>query len=325
MAEQRRRTPLAKLRLTFCATVVGMRETNKSWIKHQFFCYHPHKMLDLDLLRTFVFVAETGSLSQAAARVLRTQSAVSMQMQRLEGMVGKALLERSGRGVRLTAAGERMLRQAHKLLRLHDETILEVSGEGLTGLARFGLADDYAEAFLPPLVGGFAARFPHVGVEVSCSPTPDLQRGIRSKRLDLAILTLAANTRGKALRKENLVWVGAMNASAELINPLPLALSHREAIDRRLALQALRRVGRRYRIAYESGSSSGLIAVVRSGLAIAILARCSVPKDLRILTKTDGLPSLPNVDIVLAVSSGASPPARRLAEHVSSLLPMLVF
>ena len=282
-------------------------------------------MLDFDLLRTFVFVAETGSLSQAAARVFRTQSAVSMQMQRLEEMVGKELLQRSGRGVRLTTSGERMLRQAHKLLRLHDETMLEVTGEDLTGLARLGLADDYADAFLPPLISGFAARYPHVGVEVSCAPTPDLRRSIKSNRLDLAILTLAPNSQFKALRRENLVWVGASNGSAEFTDPLPLALSHRESVDRRAASKALRQAGRRFRIAYESGSSSGLIAVVRSGLAIAILARCSVPKDLRILTKADGLPSLPNVDIVLAVGRGVSPPARRLAEHVSALLPTLAF
>jgi DNA-binding transcriptional LysR family regulator len=282
-------------------------------------------MLDLELLRTFAFVAETGSLSQAAGRVHRTQSAVSMQMQRLQEMAGKVLLERGGRGVRLTAAGERMLRQAHKLLRLHDETMLEVAGEDLTGLARLGLADDYADAFLHPLIGGFAARYPHIGVEVSCSPTPDLRRGIKSNRLDLAILTLAPNSQGDALRREKLVWVGAMKGSAEFIEPLPLALSHREAVDRRVALKALRQARRTYRIAYESGSSAGLIAVVRSGLAIAVLARCSVPKDLRMLTKADGLPSLPSVDIVLAVGRGISAPARRLAEHVSSLLPTLVF
>jgi DNA-binding transcriptional LysR family regulator len=282
-------------------------------------------MLDLDLLRTFIFVADAGSLSQAAIRVHRTQSAVSMQMQRLEELVGKKLLERGGRGVRLTAAGGRMLRQAHKLLRLHDETILEVRGEDLTGLARLGLADDYADAFLPPLIRGFAARYPHVGVEVSCLPTPDLRRSIKSNRLDLAILTLASNNRYKALRRENLVWVGAMNGSAEFINPLPLALSHRETVDRRVALKALKQVGRSYRTAYESGSCSGLIAVVRSGLAIAVLARCSVPKDLRILGEVDGLPPLPNVEIALAAGRVLSPPARRLAEHVSSLLPTLDF
>jgi DNA-binding transcriptional LysR family regulator len=282
-------------------------------------------MLELDLLRTFVFVVDTGSLSQAATRVHRTQSAVSMQMQRLEELAGRKLLERCGRGVRLTAAGERMLRQAHKLLRLHDETILEVRGEDLTGLAKLGLADDYADAFLPPLIRGFAARYPHVGVEVSCLPTPDLRRSIKSKRLDLALLTLAPGGQYKALRRENLVWVGAMNGSAEFTEPLPLALSHREAVDRRAALKALRQAGRSHRTAYESGSCSGLIAVVRSGLAIAVLARCSVPKDLRILGEADGLPPLPNVEIALAAGRGLSPPARRLAEHVSSLLPALEF
>src|SRR5215471_5203143 len=109
-------------------------------------------MLDLELLRTLVFIAETGSLSRAAACVHRTQSAISMQVRRLEEVVGRPLLERGSRGVRLTATGERMVGHAHKLLRLHDETISELTGEGLSGLVRFGLADDYAEAFLPPLI-----------------------------------------------------------------------------------------------------------------------------------------------------------------------------
>jgi DNA-binding transcriptional LysR family regulator len=281
-------------------------------------------MLDFDLLRTFVFIAETGSLSRAATCVHRTQSAVSMQVRRLEETIGKPLLERSSRGVRLTAPGERMLRQAQKLLRLHDETLSDLTGEDLSGLARFGLADDYAEAFLPPLIGTFAARYPRIGIEVSCSPTPDLRHSLKAGRLDLAVLTLASNSRERVMRRERLVWVAATNGSTESIEPLPLALSHREAVDRRAALRALKKAGRTHRVAYESGSSAGLIAVVRSGLAIAVLARCSVPKDLRILTDADGLPSLPSVDIVLALGRAISPPARRLAEHVSSMLPTLV-
>lgn len=280
-------------------------------------------MLDLELLRTLVFIAETGSLSRAAACVHRTQSAISMQVRRLEEVVGRPLLERGSRGVRLTATGERMVGHAHKLLRLHDETISELTGEGLSGLVRFGLADDYAEAFLPPLIGAFAARYPRVGVEVACLPTPELRCSIKAGRLDLALLTLAPNGRERILRRERLVWVGAMNASTEFVEPLPLALSHPEAFDRRAALRALGKAKRSNRIAYESGSSAGLIAVVRSGLAIAVLARCSVPKDLRILAETNGLPSLPTVDIVLAAGRALSPPARRLAEHVSSMLPAL--
>jgi DNA-binding transcriptional LysR family regulator len=283
------------------------------------------QMLDLDLLRTFVFVAEMGNLSRAANFVHRTQSAVSMQMQRLEEVVGKVLLERSGRGVRVTAAGERLLRQAYKLLRLHDDAMMELTGEDFSGLVRLGLADDYAEAFLPPLIGSFAARYPYIGIEVSCSPTPDLRRDIKSNRLDVAILTLEPKGQHRSLRRENLVWVGAARGSAQAVEPLPLALSHREAVDRRVALKALRQARRSYRIAYESGSSAGLIAVVRSGLAIAVLARCSVPKDLRVLTKADGLPPLPSVDILLSAGRSMSPPAQRLADHISSILPTLVF
>jgi DNA-binding transcriptional LysR family regulator len=282
-------------------------------------------MLDFELLRTFVFIAETGSLSRAATCVHRTQSAVSMQVRRIEEIVGKPLLERGSRGVRLTSAGERVVRHARKLLQLHDEAMSELIGEDLSGLTRFGLADDYAEAFLPPLIGAFAARYPRIGIEVSCLPTPELRRSIKGGQLDLAILTLAPTGRERVLRRERLVWVGAMNGPAQFAEPLPLALSHRDAFDRRAALRALENAGQDYRIAYESGSSAGLIAVVRSGLAVAVLARCSVPKDLRILAETSGLPSLPSVDLVLAAGRSLSPPARRLAGHISLLLPTLAF
>src|SRR5262245_27155673 len=106
--------------------------------------------LDLDLLRTFVFITETGSLSKAAACVHRTQSAVSMRVHRLEELIGERLLERGSRGVRLTAAGTRTVRHARKLLQLHDEAVADLKGEDLSGIVRFGVADDYAEAFLPP-------------------------------------------------------------------------------------------------------------------------------------------------------------------------------
>ena len=294
-------------------------------MSYQFLCYlgSMGPMLDLDLLRTFVFIADAGSVTKAAVRVHRTQSAVSMQMRRLEEVIGKPLLERCRHGVRLTPAGERMLHHAHRLLRLHDEAMAVLTGEDLSGLVRLGMADDYAEAFLPPVIESFAARYPRITVEVSCLPTPELRRNAKAGNLDLGILTLASNGRERALRRERLVWVGSMNGSTESVKPLPLALSHREAVDRRAALRSLREVGRNYRIAYESGSSAGLIAVVRSGLAIAVLARCSVPKDLRILTAKDGLPSLPSVDIVLARGRALSPPAHRLADHIASILPTL--
>jgi DNA-binding transcriptional LysR family regulator len=281
--------------------------------------------LDLDLLRTLVFIAETGSLSKAAACVHRTQSAVSMQVHRLEDLIGERLLERSSRGVLLTAAGTRMVRHARKLLRLHDEAVADLKGEDLSGLVRFGVADDYADAFLPPLLGVFAVRYPLIRINVSCAATPELRRDLKSGGLDLAILTVASNERNKVLRREPLVWIGAANGTAESIEPVPLALSHRDAVDRRAVLKALKRIGRSHRIAYESGSAAGLIAVVRSGLAIAVLARCSVPADLRILTGADGLPPLPHVDLVLLTSGSVSLPARQLAGHVSSTLPTLGF
>lgn len=146
--------------------------------------------LDLDLLRTFVMIAETGALSRAADRVGRTQAAISMQVKRLEDIVSQPLLVRTGRGVLLTPHGERLLVHARKILRAHDEAMAELSGRGLSGIIRLGCPDDYATVFLPPLLRDFASRHPQVLVEVYCAPTPRLLERMDSHALDIAIISL---------------------------------------------------------------------------------------------------------------------------------------
>ena len=154
--------------------------------------------LDIDLLRSFVAIAETGVLGQAAARVGRTQSALSMQMQRLEGIVEQPLLHRTGRGVTLTAAGERLLARAAELLRRHDETLAELRGQQLSGVLAFGCPDDYAVAFLPQLLRGFASLHPRVQLEVVCAPTPRLRELLARHALDLALVSVPDPMPGEA-------------------------------------------------------------------------------------------------------------------------------
>lgn len=281
--------------------------------------------LDLDLLRTFAVIAETGALSRAAVRVGRTQAAISLQVKRLEAIVAQTLLDRSGRGVTLTPQGTRLLAHAQRILRYHDEALAELSGKGLTGTIRFGCPDDYAVVILPQLLRGFAREHPEVLVEVYCAHTPRLLDRLDRHALDLALTSFPEQEKGAAIiRWEPLVWVGSVGSTAPNLNPLRLALSDPDTLDHRAARRSLEAVGRSYRLAYASASLAGLTAVVRSGQAIAVLTRTAVPEDLRVLPPESGLPPLPSVGIALTVAT-PQPAAvvSAFAEHVRLALPAI--
>jgi DNA-binding transcriptional LysR family regulator len=289
--------------------------------------------LDIDLLRSFVAIAETGVLGQAAARVGRTQSALSMQVQRLEGIVGQPLLYRTGRGVTLTATGERLLVRAGELLRQHDEALAELRGEQLSGTLRFSCPDDYAVVFLPYLLQGFASLHPGVHVEVICAPTPRLHELLARHAVDLALVSVPvpvpvpASVSGGArdgdvIRHEPLVWVAQRGGAAAAIDPLPLALGSPDAMDHVLPRQALDAAGRAYRLAYASSSLSGLVGMARSGQAVIVLTRTAVPGDLEVLGAEHGLPDLPSVGVKLAFDREApSALTAAFAAHVRRFLP----
>lgn len=285
--------------------------------------------LDIDLLRSFVAIAETGVLGKAAARVGRTQSALSMQMQKLEGIVEQPLLYRTGRGVTLTATGERLLLRAGELLRRHDEALSELRGEQLAGTLRFSCPDDYAVVFLPYLLRGFASLHPHVQVEVLCAPTPRLHELLARQAVDLALVSVSAPVSGspgsggtEVIRREPLVWVGLRGGTAAACEPLPLALGAPDALDHLWPRQALEAAGRAYRLAYASSSLSGLVGMARSGQAVIVLTRTAVPDDLEILTPDQGLPELRSVGVTLAF--GRNEPSAltaAFAAHVRKVLP----
>ena len=280
--------------------------------------------LDIDLLRSFVMVAQTRALSRAAAHIGRTQSALSMQMQRLEQVLDQPLLQRTGRGVLLTPQGERLLVHAQRILRCHDEALADLTGKGLSGTIRFGCPDDYAAVFLPHLLRGFAREHPQVLVEVICAPTPRLLERIEGHAVDLALISLADADATDVIRREPLVWVGCSGTDAAAFEPLPLALSHLDTLDHVAARQSLDSVGRAYRIAYASSSLAGLTALVRSGQAIAVLTQTAVPADLQIVPASAGLPPLPAVGISLRFDrEQPSSLVAAFALHIRQQLPAL--
>lgn len=281
--------------------------------------------LDIDLLRTFVAIAEARTLGRAAAKIGRTQAAVSMQVKKLEAMLNQPLLNRTGRGVALTLHGERLLGHARTILRHHDAAMADISGAGLRGTLRFGCPDDYASAFLPHILRSFAGQHPQVLVDVLCAPTPRLLEQLARHSLDLALISIAdSDGVAEVLRREPLVWVGSRLDGAATRDPIQLALSDPDTLDHRAAIERLDDARRPYRVAYASGSMSGLLAVVRSGQAIAVLTQAAVPDDLQILPADDRLPRLPTVGLTVRFDLPRPPPVvAEFGDHLKMLLPTL--
>lgn len=281
--------------------------------------------LDIDLLRTLVAISQTGTLGRAGERIGRTQAAVSMQVKKLEGLLNRPLLVRGGRGVTLTVHGERLLAHAHDILRGHDAAVADIMGTGLSGTLRLGCPEDYATAFLPQILRSFAGRHPQVAVEVFCAPTPRLEARLQRHALDLALISVhEAREPSLLLRREPLVWVGTRHDELVARQPLPLALSDPDTLDHRAACERLEAAGRRYRIAYASASMAGLLGVVRSGQAVAVLTQAAVPADLLVLPAGEHLPALPTVALTLAHNPPqGSALGAAFAAHLKQLVPAL--
>lgn len=267
--------------------------------------------LDITLLRSFVAVSRHRSISSAAQQVGRTQSAISMQMQRLEAVIGQPLLCRTGAGVALTAAGDRLLEQAGRILAAHDDALDALcgggvgdgAGGGLRGAISFGCPEDYLAAYFPGLLKEFGARHDRVEIEVVCAPSVELRPLLQRRRLDLALVSVPQEADNpRILRPERFVWVGAHPTPDCLSRTVvPLALSAPGTLDHEAAITAMEQAGRAYRIAFASNSLAGLLAVTRSGQAISVVTRSAVPPDLSVLGQ--GVPALPDIGISLAYAS----------------------
>ncbi|HYW55809.1 MAG TPA: LysR substrate-binding domain-containing protein [Polaromonas sp.] len=253
--------------------------------------------LQVDWLKCFVAVVEAGSLSAAAAVVHRSQSAVSMQLKKLEVACGHPLLLRGPRQHELTPEGQQLLGYARRLLALHAEAQAAFQGEVLTGRVRLGVPDDYASSYLTPVLKRFAPRHRGVEIELDCEQSTSLIPRVGRGELDLALVSRDHSRRGTLLFHEPMVWVGSPQFDAWHSDPLPIAVYEDLSLARRSAINSLALQGRRYRVVYHSSSLAGQLAAVESGLAIAALTRCSAPDHLQILGAEHGLGPLAPMEV----------------------------
>ncbi|ESK41289.1 hypothetical protein P256_00279 [Acinetobacter nectaris CIP 110549] len=239
--------------------------------------------LQIDWLKCFITVVDTGSISYAAPRLYRSQSAVSMQIKKLETALNCQLLFRGHRHIQLTPEGQILLGYARRLLDIHSEAQQAFNGENLAGKIRLGVPDDYAEKYLTPVLKKFSPYYSGVEIELYCEQSTKLIPKIEAGELDLALISRSHIKQGTLLFHEPLVWVGDQQFNAWKNDPLPIAVYENTSLARQNAIHSLALQGRTYRIVYNSSSLAGQIAAVKSGLAIAVLTQCSVPKGLDIL------------------------------------------
>lgn len=277
-------------------------------------------LLETDLLKTFLTIAETGSFSRTADLVFRTPSAVSMQIKRLETLLGRDLFHREGRSVTLTADGEVLVGYARRLLTLNEETVARFLAPPVEGRVRFGAPDDFGTRFLPQILSRFATTHPHVEVDVDLAPSRDLIKRQDLGKLDLILITVDQDTQNadfaEPVYSEPLVWVGRRGGCAHERDPMPLALSSLGCAWRAVATRSLDAVGRRYRIAYNSEHSQGQIAAVMADLAVAPLPISRVEAPLVRLGPHEGLPGLADYTILLRRHPDLGAAATALMGHV---------
>jgi DNA-binding transcriptional LysR family regulator len=282
-------------------------------------------MLDLDQLKTFVAIVETGSFTRAAEVVFKTQSAVSMQVRRLEERLGKPIFARDGRASKLTEDGERLLGYARRMVRLSEETVAAFDEGELSGNVRLGLPDDYADRFLPEVLARFSRSNPRVEVAVVCEPSTELLKLARTGDVDLAIVTYCGEGPVEIIRKEPLLWVASSQHCAAEEAILPLALFKPPCIWRNSAVDALTAAGRKYRVLYQSANAGAISAAVLAGLAVTVLAESALRPGMRVLSEAEGFPRLPTCEIGILRSWNrpSSALVEKLAEHIVSSLDNL--
>lgn len=261
--------------------------------------------LDSELLRTFLAIADTGSFTRGADRIFRSQSAASLQIKRLEEILGLPVFTRHARGIALTPAGEKLQPVARRVVELLDVTAGELRSDNLEGTLRIGIPDEYGSALLPQLIARFARKHPRVELSVRCSFSAGFPQALAGDELDLAIHSAqTVPSGGQELMREKTVWATSRHHLAAEQDPLPLALFDRACWWRDNALAALQATGRHYRVVYSSETVAGVMAAISAGVAVGLVAESAMNDELTSLGPEDGFAAIPDSILVLERGRG---------------------
>ena len=273
-------------------------------------------VLDPDLLKAFVAVAEHRSFTRAAATLNRTQSAVSVQIRRLEERLGTRLFQRTRAGAAPTAAGDALLAYARRLLALNAEAVDALCARKREAVVRLGVMDDYGTIVIPPLLAGFAKSHPEIRVEIETGLTATMPARLGEAYDVVIAMHPEGRGDGELLRREQAVWAAAKSYPVEADGTLSVALYPPGCLFRQWAAEALDAAGLPWRLAFVGRTLAGVEAIAAEGLAITVVKACTLPPRLRALSGRDGLPPLPAADIRMHRARNLSRPAALLADHL---------
>ena len=224
--------------------------------------------LDMTALRSFVATAESGGVTRAAGLLHLTQSAVSMQLKRLEESLGQTLFDRAGRGIALTPDGEVLLGYARRLVTLNDEAVGRMTAGDYEGEITLGVPHDIVPGFIPQVLKRFAAAFPRMRVNFLSSNTLALLGQFDRGEVDMILTTEeGCGSEGETLAQVPLVWVGAIGGEAWKRRPLPLAFEG-QCIFRASTQRRLDAAGISWEMMVDTGSTRTVEATVSADLAV---------------------------------------------------------
>ncbi len=270
--------------------------------------------LDLGVLRSFMTVADAGGVTRAAGILNLTQSAVSMQLKRLEETLGVSLLERSGRGLRLTSSGEQLLHYSRKLVALNDEAWGKLTAEDYEGELRLGVPHDVIYPTIPQVLKKFSVEFPRMKVQLISAPSLSLKKQFAQGECDLILTTeLQPDAGGEILALKKLVWIGAINGSTWRERPLRVAFCS-NCIFRPGTVEELGKSGISWEYAVDSEHDNAVEAAVSADLAIHATMEGNLPAQTEEIDHGGSLPDPGRTGIVMYVQKTAAAPVQGVAE-----------
>ncbi len=278
--------------------------------------------LDLDLLNTLVAIAEGGNFSAAAEIVHRTPSAVSMQVKRIEELLGRPIFLRDSRAVTLTEDGDMLLLHAKRVLALNRQIVSQFISPDILGVVRLGAIDHATEQFLPAVLKRFSETHPGVTVDVTVEDSIHLIDMINRNKLDVAIVTCgsAETCDVEQLYREKLVWAGLKCGIAVEQDPLPVSVWEKGCIWRKEALDGLERQNRDYRITFKSAHLSAQKAGILADLVVAPFPLSACEGQIIALGEESNLPPLPDYTLGMLVTKNAIPPVKAVVDHLRASL-----